>query len=80
MASLLLQSGLAFADGQGIKVMVNAREQGVKLYERHGFMTVKVISEDRGWTDDPHVTTILIRENGQSHRAREDDRDTLHAS
>ncbi|KAL1640932.1 hypothetical protein SLS58_006548 [Diplodia intermedia] len=63
VGSMLLRSGLAYADERALKVLVVAKTPGVKLYHEHGFRTVEVVEQERpqyGWTE-PYRTTILVR-------------------
>ncbi|KAB2570723.1 hypothetical protein DBV05_g10625 [Lasiodiplodia theobromae] len=64
VGSMLLRSGLAYADEKRLKVLVVAKTPGVKLYEDHGFCIVEVVEQERpqyGWST-PYRTTILVRQ------------------
>ncbi|KAF4535852.1 Acyl-n-acyltransferase [Lasiodiplodia theobromae] len=64
LRSMLLRSGLAYADEKRLKVLVVAKTPGVKLYEDHGFCIVEVVEQERpqyGWST-PYRTTILVRQ------------------
>ncbi|OJD34155.1 acyl-n-acyltransferase [Diplodia corticola] len=63
VGSMLLQSGLAYADAQSLKVLVVAKTPGVRLYQDHGFRVVEVVEQQRpqyGWSE-PYTSTILVR-------------------
>lgn len=64
IGSMLLRSGLAVANESHLKVLVNARTQGIELYQRSDFRKVAEAVQDRpqyGWTE-PQITAVLLRE------------------
>ncbi|KAK4497662.1 hypothetical protein PRZ48_010315 [Zasmidium cellare] len=63
IGGMLLRSGLSVADENHLKVLVNARTQGMELYGRNGFHKVDEVVQERpqyGWTE-PQVTAVLLR-------------------
>jgi hypothetical protein len=59
-----LSEGLAVADQLGVKILVVAKNPGVKLYAANGFREVDkvvLLRPEYGW-ETPHEITFLVRE------------------
>ncbi|KAH7054339.1 acyl-CoA N-acyltransferase [Macrophomina phaseolina] len=64
IGSMLLSSGLAYADRKGLETIIVAKTAGVRLYKEHGFRIIEKIQQERpqcGWSE-AYTTTILLRQ------------------
>jgi predicted N-acetyltransferase YhbS len=63
VGGLLLESGLKVANERGWKTVVMSQPQGIRLYEKHGFITSTVVEQDDSkfggdfMVKDPEVQT-----------------------
>ena len=64
LAAMLVQAGNRAADRLQLPTYLMAMPQGVGLYAKHGFLTVRTVVKKQGtWTGDRDcVQTFMIRE------------------
>ncbi|KAJ0158433.1 hypothetical protein CTA2_11585 [Colletotrichum tanaceti] len=69
VGSMLVEDGLGVAEKADLPVYVMSTQTGLKLYQCHGFITVKTVEQDDShWgSTEPHVNHFLVKEKKSLH-------------
>ncbi|WQF81103.1 Putative GNAT domain, acyl-CoA N-acyltransferase [Colletotrichum destructivum] len=64
IGSILVEDGLRVAEKAGLRVYVMSTQTGLKLYQGHGFISVRTVEQDDSqWgSTEPHINYFLVKE------------------